>query len=226
MRYVIVSPPYRHQSAGIRVLYELQKYLVRIGCDAIVINLPIHIEPYDVAILPEVIPRQLFPYEKCVRWYLNHPIPGIDYLDDEIKVCYNYDDIPDAEFLLRIPGIEPFFVNRNEPRTKECVFVGKYIGYVPDEYKLDKYIHLRGDYPVGRFELANVLNKSKVLYTFDDKTMIAYEARLCGCEVIVVDSEGNKEPFQFHDDKYVDYEPYRSVVKLNMAVKERFFNEK
>jgi hypothetical protein len=35
-RYVIVAPPFEHASAGIRVLYDLQKWLTLAGLDAIV----------------------------------------------------------------------------------------------------------------------------------------------------------------------------------------------
>ena len=52
MRYIIVAPAYTRRSAGIVVLHELQKWLIRSGKDAMVMhfNDPFPIEDDDIVV--------------------------------------------------------------------------------------------------------------------------------------------------------------------------------
>ena len=57
MRYVIAAPPYSRKSAGIVVLYELQKWLIKSGKDAMILNfkVPYQIEDDDIVVYPEIV---------------------------------------------------------------------------------------------------------------------------------------------------------------------------
>ena len=73
-KYLIVTPFYRNNSAGIRVLYELQKHLIRAGYDAKTINEISHTAQDDeIVIYPEIVFGNPLKAKKVVRYILNVP---------------------------------------------------------------------------------------------------------------------------------------------------------
>lgn len=210
MKYVIAAPLYTHASAGVRVLYELQKHLIRLGQDAITTNAPCHMMDEDVLILPEIFGRNLFPGKRVVRYYLNVPIDGVEYGEDEITLTYNKHDYPNADVHLRIPVIEPFFRDMGLKREYVAAYVGK--GKEPEFYP-DKAVILTRGWPAKRQEVAELLNRCSVLYTYDDKTMLSEEALACGCKVIVVKDNSEVE-FTGADDAPPYIEALKRLVEM------------
>lgn len=195
-RYVIVAPPFQHTSAGIRVLYELQKWLVRAGLDAIVCTwfqgYPVDQFAEDIVIYPEVAPGNLLKAKRVIRYILN--VPGKlgygekTYDPSEVLIAYNKELAPYSNgVMLEVPLIEPFFHAENCEKTVNAVFVGKGqdLGLHPADC-----VAITKSYPAKRRELALLLRSARTLYTYDDFSMISREAQLCGCEVKLIRKDG------------------------------------
>lgn len=195
-RYVIVAPPYQHNSAGIRVLYDLQKWLVRAGLDAIVCTwfegYPVDQFADDIVIYPEVAPGNLLKATRVVRYILN--VPGKlgygekTYAPNERLVAYNKELAMYANgMMLQVPSIEPFFHANGCDKTRDAVFVGKGqdLGLHPAAC-----VAITKQFPATRKEVARLLRSVKTLYMYDDFSMISHEAALCGCEVKLIRADG------------------------------------
>lgn len=195
-RYVVVAPPYAHNSAGIRVMYDLQKWLVLAGLDAIVCTwfngYPVEQFEDDIVIYPEVAPGNLLKAKRVIRFILN--VPGKlgygekTYDPGEILVAYNKELAPYANGrMLQVPSIEPFFNGEGAVKTVNAVFVGKGqdLGLHPADC-----IAITKAYPPSRREVAQLLRSTKTLYMYDDFSMISHEAALCGCDVKLIRKDG------------------------------------
>ena len=195
-RYVLVAPPFQHNSAGIRVMYDLQKWLVRAGLDAIVCTwfngYPVEQFVDDIVIYPEVAPGNLLKAKRVIRFILN--VPGKlghgekTYDPSEILVAYNKELAPYANGrMLQVPSIEPFFNDDSAHKTVDSVFIGK---------GLDLGLHppacvtITKAYPPSRREVAQLLRSTRTLYMYDDFSMISREAALCGCDVKLIRKDG------------------------------------
>ncbi len=198
-RYIIVAPPYQHTSAGIRVLYDLQKWLILAGYDAIVCTwftgYPIQGFVDDIVIYPEVAPGNLLQAHRVVRYIMN--VPGKlghgekTYAPNELLVAYNQPLAPFADGLvLQVPSTEPFFYNSGETRNKDAMYVGKgfNLGIHPPHC-----VEITKEFPPTRLELADFLRTVDTLYTYDDFTILAYEAKLCGCKLAVIKAKDDIE---------------------------------
>jgi hypothetical protein len=195
-RYVIVAPPFQHNSAGIRVLYDLQKWLVLAGLDAIVCTwfqgYPLEQFANDIVIYPEVVPGNLLNAKRVIRYILN--VPGKlgygekTYDPNEVLVAYNQELAHYANgVMLQVPSIEPFFYTNDCEKLVNAVFVGK--GQDLGLHSAD-CVEITKSYPETRRQLADLLRTVKTLFMYDDFSMIAQEARLCGCEVILIKNDG------------------------------------
>jgi hypothetical protein len=209
-RYVIVAPPYEHNSAGIRVLYELQKWLVRAGYDAVVCTwfqgYPVGGFSDDIVIYPEVAPGNLLQARKVVRYIMNTPGKlghgEKTYAANELLVAYNQDLAPFADGLvLQVPSTEAFFHSCGVTRYRDAVYVGKGrdLGRHPSNcVEITKY------FPKTRPALADLLRTVNTLYSYDDFTMLAYEAQLCGCKVVLINPLGEVKPVDDVDIPEID----------------------
>jgi tetratricopeptide (TPR) repeat protein len=190
MRYIITAPNYTNKSAGIKVLYELQKWLIRFGKDAMVLNFdaPFQIADDDIVVYPEIVSGNPLKAKRVVRYLLNHPgkLGGDkEYDKDEILVAYDWELGQYSNgVVLRTPCIEDFFTNRSCERTINCFFVGK--GINTNHPITKECIEISYYWPSKRRELAELLNRSMTFYTYDDRTALTFEAALCGCDIKLI----------------------------------------
>lgn len=202
-RYVIGAPPHEHNSAGIRVLYDLQKWLVRAGYDALVCTYspeyPKAQFADDIVIYPEVAPGNLLNAKRVVRYVMNTPGKlghgERSYAPDEFLVAYNRHLAPYADGrVLEVPSIEPWFYDPGleSPRDVDVFYVGKGRNtghHPPDALEITKA------WPPTRREMAALLRRARRLYCYDGFTIMVREAWLCGCEPIHLLPDGTQRPF-------------------------------
>jgi len=202
-RYVIGAPPHEHNSAGIRVLYDLQKWLVRAGYDALVCtyspDYPKAQFVDDIVIYPEVAPGNLLNARRVVRYVMNTPGKlgrgERSYAPDEFVVAYNRHLAPYADGrVLEVPSIEPWFYDPgpDSPRDVDVFYVGKGRNsghHPPDAQQITK------TWPATRREMAALLRRARRLYCYDAFTMLVPEAQRCGCEAIQLLPDGTQRPF-------------------------------
>ena len=189
MRYVIIAPTYNQRSAGIRVLQELQKWLIRFGKNAIIpninINSPYQIEDDDIVVYPEIIRGNPLKAKRVVRYILNVPGKlGGDKQYDKDDILVTYDGVLcqlENTIHLQIPCVEEFFEDRGCQRIVDCYWIGK--GKNTQHPIVKDAIEITYTWPEKRRALAELLNRTKTFYTYDDRTALILEAMLCGCEV-------------------------------------------
>ncbi len=190
MRYVIVAPTYRQNSAGIVVLYELQKWLIRFGQDAIVLNwnAPFPVDDDDIVVYPEVVSGNPLGAKHVVRYILNIPGKlGGDTSYDKTEKLIAYDEALSKYSngrVLKVPRPERFFFNKGYERTVNCFWVGKGKDY--NHPVTRNCIEITYQWPARRYELAELLNRTKTLYTYDECTALIWEAINCGCDVRLI----------------------------------------
>jgi predicted O-linked N-acetylglucosamine transferase (SPINDLY family) len=195
-RYVIFAPLYRHNSAGIRVMFELQKWLILAGYDAIVIagakEYALAQFADDIIVYPEVVTGNPLKARRVVRYILNVPgkLSGTKtYAKHELLVAYS---AALAEYaggnVLQTPSIESIFYSDGRVKTVNAVYVGK-----GKDLKLhpDDCVYITGSFPATRFEVAEFMRSVKTLYTYDSFSVIAHEAMECGCDVKLIDKDGS-----------------------------------
>jgi len=195
-RYVIFAPLYRHNSAGIRVLFDLQKWLILAGYDAIVAastrEYPIDEFSEDIVIYPEVVTGNPLKAKRVVRYILNIPgkLAGTrHYAKNELLIAYNADLMTFSNGkILQVPSIEPFFYCDDTVKNIDAVYIGrgKDLHLHPQNC-----VYITKNFPATRKEVAQFLRSVKMLYTYDSFTVIIHEAILCGCQVKLIGSDGD-----------------------------------
>jgi protein O-GlcNAc transferase len=194
-RYVIFAPLFRNDSSGIRVLFDLQKWLICAGYDAITIAGTTQYKPDqfadDIIIYPEVVTGNPLNSKRVVRYLLNFPgkLAGTKaYAKHELLVSYSdtFCEHSNGEILM-VPPVEPFFFSDDTPKTHNAIYVGKEkdLGMHPKDC-----IYITRQFPVTRREVAQFMRATKTLYTYDLISAIGHEAMLCGCQVKHIQPDG------------------------------------
>ncbi|MFC6806048.1 glycosyltransferase [Methylophaga thalassica] len=152
-----------------------------------------------IMVYPEVVRGNPLCMPFVVRWWLNKPgyVGGDENLSaNELFFTYSQGFVPEGMDvdLLNIPLINnSLFHNENNPHDKQrrgaCYYAHKYLakGGVLTDHAKDA-ISLCQDVSLSHQQIADILRRSEVLYCYEPTSMIG-EALLCGCPVIMVDSE-------------------------------------
>jgi len=216
--FYIYAPDFSQQSAGIRALHYLCHALNEMGREAYLVGTDIESETLrtpllrgsdiirhvksglmPIMIYPEVVRGNPLRMPFVVRWWLNKPgyVGGDENLSaDELFFTYSKGFVPedmDVD-LLNIPLIDKsLFHNENNPHDKQrsgaCFYAHKFLakGGELTEHAKDA-TSLCQDVSLSHEQIADILRRSEVLYCYEPTSMIG-EALLCGCPVVMVDSE-------------------------------------
>lgn len=175
--YSIWSPPYSHNSGGLRALRVLGDELRARGCDATVGH---DYQPGAIAVYPEIVDDNPLGADRIVRWLLQaKPVPadGLTY-----AWASGMGDWP----VLTVDIIEPdLFYPRPGPRHGIGVWIHKGIAdlnLVPDGAH-----RISHGWPATRGELADLLGSLDHLRSFDAFSAMNAEATLCGTPVVILD---------------------------------------
>lgn len=223
--YIIVAPDFQANSAGIVALYRLCDRLnLRPGIRAFVTRstyapfrllcplLPWHeaaaLAAGDncTAVYPEIFGGNMLNAKSVARWVLNRPgLLGGDSRYDPSELIFYFSDVyrpyiqEPVAGKLHLPTLDSnlFHCADWSPsgRNRSCFYVGK-SRWKDGLITRDGLTEIRRDWP-GRRELPNLLRESRVLYSFDNSTLLIYEAVLCGCQAVVIpDGTHTREDYQ------------------------------
>lgn len=232
--YSVVTPNFKIDSGGIRVMWGLYGWLLAKG-QIVNVNLE-YPDPDFIAIYPEVYHGNPMQANTVVRYILQKPgmmgkgtpgtpgfRPGPAEFDSKDKIFafsrLYMKDLPENHYMF-LPILDMhLFVDQKGKRTKKFYYVGKGINtnkHPTDAIDLPRMKDQQG--------LADMMNDCEVLYIYDPVTALSEVARLCGTRVVMI------APIEGFE-KY--YEPgtngislYKDVAnKLNYTEFRRHYSE-
>jgi len=194
MRYFIYAPIWHHKSSGLKVLYNLQKLLIQRGYDCIYYSFGGaclgEISDDDWVIYPEIVKGNPLNAKNVIRYVLYTPgVNGGDVVYDSSELVITHDhkwymNVPE----LFVPHIDALFVDLNLPKKHNCIW--RYKGNYKPWFQLSG-IEITLDYPKTTKELVKLLQECDILYTYDEHTTLAEEARACGAKVKIINIDGS-----------------------------------
>jgi hypothetical protein len=213
--FVIVAPPFVANSAGVGCLYRLCHELRSLGFQAVMavvagdgrtapgldspmIDMAMARALCDrgfTAVYPETVSGNPLAAASVIRWVLNRPgLLGGDavYSDDEHVFYYSEAFRPYIHNRiagkLYMPTIDESIFYADESvsaqRSLECFYVGKSV-WRDGVIDRDRAFEITREFP-AKAELGKLFRAARVLYCFDNSTILAHEALLCGCPVVVI----------------------------------------
>lgn len=204
-KYIIYAPKYS-KSNGVRVLYKLRQLLEKRGYEAYIFapfsdealntkyikNITSEMKKNDIVIYPEVTTGNPLEFQNVVRYILYYPGKnGGESVYDEYEKEFTFFDFykKDTE-ILYINNIDRnlFFYDGTQ-KDIDSYFVYKG-GKWKDLSELKDAVEINSEYPQKRLDLANLLRRTKTLYSYDRHTILLDEALLCGCTVKIITEDG------------------------------------
>jgi hypothetical protein len=195
--YTIITPPFEITSGGIRVMWGLYGWLLSKGQIAFV-NAKIT-GGESIAIYPEIMQGNPAESTHVVRYILQKPglasfygKPGPKEFDKSDHLYYfskmyapnNIDD----NHVMFLPILDlNLFKDKGKQRAKTCYLVGK--GKNTNVHPKDSIL-INRKFANNQQALADLLNECHTMYSYDPATAMFEVARLCGCKVVLFNSEG------------------------------------
>lgn len=186
-RYVIWSPPYRHNSGGIRALTALRDELRRRGRLADLHYELTRDDPFDpvadIVVYPEIVASNPLGGRHVVRWLLNKAT-----LPDDGLIFEWVDGMdPRAAGRLTVDAIEAdvFYADSSQPHVDGRVLLWEHKGTVDPRLVPPGAVPITYAWPATRTALADQLRSADYLLTFDPFTMLTLEAQLCHTPVLL-----------------------------------------
>jgi glycosyltransferase involved in cell wall biosynthesis len=210
--FVIFAPSFVSNSAGIGCLYRLCHELRKLGFQAFmtggqqtarhldaplinVVEARALCERGFTAIYPETVSGNPVAAESVIRWVLNRPgLLAGDAVYSESEHVFYYSEVFRPYIQNRVAGKlymptideEIFYSDGSAPaqRSLECFYVGKSV-WREGVIDRDRAIEITREFP-AKAELGKLFRAARVLYCFDNSTILVYEALLCGCPVVII----------------------------------------
>jgi len=207
--YVFSGASYHHASAGVRawhrIIHEMnERGMVAFSLDDVnpdwnerrITRIGYRVmralgDP--IVVYPEVVTGNPLGSKRVVRFVANTPgyLGGdTEYPDTELVFAWMR-RYYDTDRILRVDTIErDLFNSRALPeKDVDCAYLGKAefrgVEESPQTFGMT-HITRFPHWPPTRKQLAELLRRTRVLYTYDDCTMLLDEALLCGCDVILL----------------------------------------
>ncbi len=203
----IICAPVTEKSAGSRMLYSLREELECRGFNAKIFcftrqknnrNKNIFISKIseenrqnDIVIYPDIIEGNPLLFRNVVRYMLNVPGRlGGDASYHHGETLFAFDDYcaKDVPYLRQDMIDRKLFFDSHSKKDVDCYFVHKR-GKFRDIKELKDCIEINSKWPKSRFELAKLLQRTGILYSYDDNSCLLQEAALCGAKVKIIQQD-------------------------------------
>lgn len=219
-KYIIFAAT-NGKSAGQRVLYQLREKLEDSGFDAKILcygkpigdkSIFVHdIKDYDkdkdIVVYPEIIEGNPLKFRNVVRYILQDPeFWGMSKEYDNRELIFTFDN----SFYKNVPVLKfdtidrSLFYDAHLPKDVNCYFVYKK-GKFREVPEIEGWTEINMHWPEKREDLANLLQRTENLYSFDSCSVLVDEAVLCGAKVKIITPDGfqdYKETFHFNEDAF------------------------
>jgi hypothetical protein len=202
--YVILSPGYTEKSWGVRTLHLLCHLMNEMHVPAYLMlkhavtnpkwNTPLaaprHVRD-GIAVYPEIVRANPLRAPRVVRWLLSRPgyINGVtmDEGPEDYVVAFSR-MIDDTKPILNLQTAnEGVFHPDNPPLRHGELF---YVGKGSHTARIPALEHCKTEitraWPASHPELANLLRRSRAIFSYDTLTGVNYEATLCGTLCIII----------------------------------------
>lgn len=213
-KYIICSAKFS-KSNGVRVLYKLQEELQARGYDAYMFapgsycddkhkyisDITEEMRKNDIVIYPEIVFGNPLKFQNVVRWILYYPgkLGGDNkYADYEQVFTFNKTYAKQYDVLGMDTLDKNLFYYDGTVKDIDCYFVYKG-GKWKEIEEFNSMTEINMKFPEKREDLANLLRRTKTLYSYDRNTLLLDEAIKCGCEVKIVEENGFSD---YKGDKY------------------------
>lgn len=209
-KYIIYAPIYNHRSNGIKVLYKLSEELNKRGYDAYMYaahdpkderykyieadKITEKEKENDIIIYPETVSGNPLEFQNVVRWILYYPgIIGGDKKYSDYETLFTFSKKYYDTNVLYVPTIDlDIFRDNGTKKTIDSVFVHKG-GKWKDIPELEHLPTITSAWPENKEDLIGLLQKTNILYSYDDCTSLLDEAVLCGCKVKIIRKDGYED---------------------------------
>jgi hypothetical protein len=205
-KYVIWILGKSNRSNGVKALRSLADALLKSGLEVLVwsadcsrdydykyINtesITKEIRENDIVVYPESVKGNPLRFQNVVRWVLYFPGQIGDgeneYHKSEQLFTWAkkyYNDIP----VLCFPCVdEKLFYNDGKEKTENCYFIHKG-GKFREIPEIEGFTEINMTYPETKEKFAELLRKTKVLYSYDRYSAVLNEAMACGAQVKIIE---------------------------------------
>jgi hypothetical protein len=145
----------------------------------------------SIVVYPEIVSGNPLQAKNVVRWFLHRPgyhTGKINYGENELY--FSFDEASDDSAIntnpdnrLTILSLNPAYKNQNRGgRFGSCYMMRKGEGRLLI-HDVENSIRLDG---MSHREIADVFNRTKIFYSYDEFTMYSQFAALCGCISVVI----------------------------------------
>lgn len=200
------------------LIYELQKWLVAYGQDAVVMDLhyPFPVDKNDLIIYPEYFPYSLilngipitsigsYNSKNAVCYILNKPenmnTVQTKFYHSKISFAYNKELSKHSNGnILTVPHYEPQFKDYRLENHYNCHWMGSEGQSFFTELKNG---NKKVSWPNSSFHLVELLNRTKYFFAYQRDLQVATKAKYCGCMVK-----------RIINNRVVDYEEIKIIDK-------------
>lgn len=201
MKFIITTPPYTNESAGIVALHHLAAALEQHGHEVKKILFTMgpggnpNFEPFEhlteyikdaYVVYPEIIVDNVLNSGRVIRYMLNKEgaITGrsINWGKNDFVLAYSHQFRKNADAYLMLLPSAPAAVNSATPaaRTKDCTYVGKGDFYYNKCTKIGNSILVSRHSPVPKQQFVELLQASRFMFTWDIITGATVDAIFAG----------------------------------------------
>ena len=214
--YLITAPPYNEKSAGQSVMHKMCHELNQLGFESYLVMMTNPNWPKDmpmtnphwqtpiaplnqnlikdsIVVYPEIVTANPLGSSRVVRYLLNKEAQFGQGLikrspSDYILVYSNLYGSGHCNLMIPHYNFEIFNEFNALPiqeRTQNCWYIGKGDKY-GEIHAIPDAIEITRSWPSDRFELAKILKKTKILFTWDSTTSLILDAIMCGAVPVLL----------------------------------------
>jgi hypothetical protein len=203
--YLIVSPGYTEKSWGVRTLHQLCHRMNLLGVPAYMVltgsaatrsdwqTPPARVRDLrdGIVIYPEIQRENFLGARRVVRWLLNRPgyISGSTFAfgDDEYVVAWSR-IIDDTRPILNLQTWNDGLFHPHDlpPKEGELFYVGKGSPLARRPEIEWSRTQVTREWPATHRDLADLLRRSRLVYSYDTLSGLNYEAALCGTVCVII----------------------------------------